>query len=135
MLNTKAIAPTPLPFAAGVLIALASSSALPQAAKAADKPVPMASDADARTIASDAYLQMYQMYPLPVSAYDLDRQRNKAANGSIEIAIEKDSPGPELESNWRPAPDGGFSLTLWLYAPKPEAVDGRWKPAYPNRQT
>ena len=42
-------------------------------------------------------------------------------------------PGPELESNWLPSPERGFSLTLRLFAPKAEAVDGRWKPAYPNR--
>jgi hypothetical protein len=74
----------------------------------------------------------------PVNRYVIDSRMaglKKAANGSIEIAIQKDSPGPELESNWLPSPDGSFSLTLRLYAPKPEAVDGRWKPAYPNRQT
>jgi len=57
----------------------------------------------------------------------------KNADGSLEIAIQRDTPGPELESNWLPTPDAGFSLTLRLFAPKAEAVDGRWKPAYPNR--
>lgn len=56
-----------------------------------------------------------------------------AADASIDIFIQRDSPGPELESNWLPAPDGGFSLTLRLYGPKAEAVDGRWRSLLPDR--
>ena len=76
-----------------------------QGARAADKPVPVASAADAKNIAADAYLQTF---PLLQTAR-------------------------ELESNWLPSPDAGFSLTLRLYAPKQAAIDGSWKPAYPNR--
>ena len=72
----------------------------------------------------------------PVNRYVIDSRMTglkKNADGSLEIAIQRDTPGPELESNWLPTPDTGFSLTLRLFAPKAEAVDGRWKPAYPNR--
>lgn len=72
----------------------------------------------------------------PVNRYVIDSRMTglkKNADGSIEIAIQRESPGPELESNWLPSPNTGFSLTLRLFAPKPEAIDGRWKPAYPNR--
>jgi len=56
-----------------------------------------------------------------------------AADGSIDLLIQRESPGGDLESNWLPAPDGGFSLTLRLYGPKPEAVDGRWRAPLPDR--
>ena len=72
----------------------------------------------------------------PVNRYVIDSRMpglKKNADGSLEIAIQHDSPEPELESNWLPSPDAGFSLTLRLYAPKQAAVDGTWKPAYPNR--
>ena len=73
----------------------------------------------------------------PVNRYVIDSRMTglkKKADGSIEIAIQRETPGPELESNWLPSPDTtGFSLTLRLFAPKAEAVNGRWKPAYPNR--
>ena len=72
----------------------------------------------------------------PVNRYVIDSRMaglKKNADGSVEIAIQRETPGPELESNWLPSGDTGFSLTLRLFAPKAEAVDGRWKPAYPNR--
>jgi hypothetical protein len=72
----------------------------------------------------------------PLDRYVIDsRQADlaRAADGAIEITIARDDPGGALTTNWLPAPDAGFSLTLRLYAPKAEAVDGRWKPAYPNR--
>jgi len=72
----------------------------------------------------------------PVNRYVIDSRMTglkKNADGSIEIAIQRESPGQELESNWLPSPNTGFSLTLRLFAPKAEAVDGRWKSAYPNR--
>lgn len=37
--------------------------------------------------------------------------------------------GRDKESNWLPAPKSGkLGLTLRLYAPKPQALDGRWDP-------
>lgn len=50
------------------------------------------------------------------------------ADGSLDIAVQHDSPGAERESNWLPAPAGGFSLCMRLYAPRPEALDGGWTP-------
>lgn len=32
----------------------------------------------------------------------------------------------DRESNWLPAPDGPLPLAMRLYAPAPEALDGRW---------
>jgi hypothetical protein len=50
------------------------------------------------------------------------------ADGSLDIYFEHDSPGKDKESNWLPAPTGDFNLTMRLYAPKTEVVDGRWVP-------
>lgn len=72
----------------------------------------------------------------PINRYVIDSRMpglKSNPDGSLEIAIQRESPGPELESNWLPSPDAGFSLTLRLYAPKQAAIDGTWKPAYPNR--
>ncbi len=48
-------------------------------------------------------------------------------DGSLDIYLQKDSPGKALESNWLPAPEGDFNLTNRIYWPKPEALDGTWK--------
>jgi hypothetical protein len=49
-------------------------------------------------------------------------------NGSLELYIQHESPGPDKQSNWLPAPEGAFNLTMRLYAPKPEALIGKWNP-------
>jgi hypothetical protein len=46
-------------------------------------------------------------------------------DGSLDIYIQHASPGPGRESNWLPAPLG---ITMRIYAPRPEALDGRWNP-------
>ncbi len=48
-------------------------------------------------------------------------------DGSLTLYIQKDSPGPELEANWLPAPDGPFYAILRLYGPEEAALDGEWK--------
>ncbi|MEO6169203.1 MAG: DUF1254 domain-containing protein [Chitinophagales bacterium] len=52
----------------------------------------------------------------------------KNGDGSIDIFIQKDNPGKEKESNWLPAPDGPFNLTLRIYWPKEEVLNGSWIP-------
>jgi hypothetical protein len=49
-------------------------------------------------------------------------------DGTLEILIQAQDPGPERRSNWLPAPAGAFNLIMRLYYPKPAALDGTWRP-------
>ncbi|XZE52882.1 DUF1254 domain-containing protein [Planctomycetaceae bacterium SH139] len=52
----------------------------------------------------------------------------KEEDGSLVLHIGKESPGPDLESNWLPAPDGPFYMVMRLYGPKKAAREGEWSP-------
>lgn len=66
----------------------------------------------------------------PINRFAIgDRDRLQFnADGSLDILIQHDSPGPGKESNWLPAPKGPLGVTLRLYAPKTAALDGHWAP-------
>ena len=49
-------------------------------------------------------------------------------DGSLDIYFQNESPGKDKEANWLPAPKGAFNLTMRLYAPKSEALTGKWSP-------
>jgi hypothetical protein len=54
-------------------------------------------------------------------------------DGSMDLYIQKESPGAQKEANWLPAPDGEFILMMRLYWPKDEALNGAWVPPTTRR--
>ena len=53
------------------------------------------------------------------------------ADGSVDLYIQKDSPGADKEANWLPAPAGKFILMMRMYWPDespPSIIDGTWSP-------
>jgi hypothetical protein len=58
-----------------------------------------------------------------------DRSRGlvRDADGALTLRLQHASPGPSLEPNWLPAPEGRFYLCLRAYQPRPELLDGRWR--------
>ncbi len=67
----------------------------------------------------------------PINRYSISaRQPLKAnADGTVDLLIQKESPGPDLESNWLPAPAGKFILMMRNYWPDesdPTILDGSW---------
>jgi hypothetical protein len=66
----------------------------------------------------------------PIDRYSIgDRSAGlkQGPDGSLEIHIQHDNPGPELESNWLPAPKGPFYFVARFYGPKQSLVDGSWE--------
>jgi hypothetical protein len=50
-------------------------------------------------------------------------------DGSLDLYLQNENPGSDKESNWLPSPPRGtLGVTMRLYAPKPQALDGRWNP-------
>jgi len=79
------------------------------------------------------YDEGYFFIPNKLNRYTLS-ERNKLkknADGSIDLYLQKDNPGPDKESNWLPAPNAGFIPMFRLYWPKenpPSVLDGSWWP-------
>jgi len=64
----------------------------------------------------------------PIHRYTIgDRDELKYnPDGSLDIFIQRDRPA-QRESNWLPAGEGAFSLTMRLYMPKASFMNGQWK--------
>jgi len=78
---------------------------------------------------------MYQLPDVKLVASDFRRyslgQNNRLKmnpNGSLTIYLQPTSPGPDKESNWLPSGKGNYQVTLKLYWPKNEVLEGRWFP-------
>jgi hypothetical protein len=67
----------------------------------------------------------------PIDRYAIGDRDKLSFNpdGSLDLYIQRDSPGPDTESNWLPTPaSGNFTMNLRLYWPKWEVLDGTWVP-------
>jgi hypothetical protein len=47
-------------------------------------------------------------------------------DGSITIYMQRESPGPDKESNWLPTPAGKFRPVMRSYQPGPALLDGSY---------
>ena len=77
------------------------------------------------------YDETYFFVANPINRYSISARQNLKENpdGSVDLLIQHDSPGPDKEANWLPAPAGKFVLMLRLYWPNPKApsiLDGSW---------
>ena len=52
------------------------------------------------------------------------------SDGSLDLYFQNDSPGADKEANWLPAPKGPYGLTMRIYAPKADALTGKWNPPH-----
>jgi hypothetical protein len=69
----------------------------------------------------------------PINRYNLSQRNTFVTNpdGSLDLYLQAESPGPDKEANWLPAPKGKFIPMLRLYWPTetaPSILDGSWKP-------
>ena len=69
----------------------------------------------------------------PINRYSVSARQNLKLNrdGSVDLYIQKDSPGADKEANWLPAPSGKFILMLRMYWPSeksPSIINGSWEP-------
>lgn len=79
------------------------------------------------------YDEGYFFVDNPLNRYTLSQRNAFVTNpdGSVDLYLQHDNPGPQKEANWLPAPAGKFNLMLRLYWPKetpPSIIDGTWKP-------
>jgi hypothetical protein len=67
----------------------------------------------------------------PINRYSISLRQNLKRNddGSVDLYVQQESPGPDKASNWLPAPAGRFILMMRLYWPRepdPSILDGTW---------
>lgn len=68
----------------------------------------------------------------PINRYKLGSYPKGAMrfdpDGSLTLYIQRESPGPDKESNWLPAPESDFYLILRTYLPGPKLLAQEWVP-------
>ena len=76
------------------------------------------------------YDKEYFLAPNAINRYSLSSRDKFQQNpdGSMDLYIQKGSPGADKQANWLPTPDGEFILMMRLYWPKDEALNGAWVP-------
>ena len=77
------------------------------------------------------YDQKHFFAPNEIKRYSTGT-KNKAlrfnSDGSLTIYIQNKRPAAEKASNWLPAPEGEFVMTIRAYGPKEELIKGDWSP-------
>jgi len=78
------------------------------------------------------YDERFFFVPNHLNRYSISPRQDLKTNpdGSVDLYIQKHSPGAEKETNWLPAPAGKFKLMLRMYWPNPDdptILDGSWK--------
>ena len=72
----------------------------------------------------------YYLVANPIDRYSIgDRTPGVAYNddGSLDLYLQHDSPGPDKESNWLPTPSGDFRPLVRMYQPGAEVLDGSYE--------
>ncbi|MDC7786343.1 DUF1254 domain-containing protein [Rhodoplanes sp. TEM] len=77
------------------------------------------------------YDDKYFFVANPINRYSMSMRTNPRLepDGSLIVYVQAESPGPDKEANWLPAPKGKFYLMLRLYWPDenaPSILDGSW---------
>ena len=77
------------------------------------------------------YNEKQRLAANPIDRFAIGDRDKLAFNpdGSLDLYIQRESPGRDKELNWLPAPaSGSFTMNLRLYSPKAEVLDGTWSP-------
>ena len=73
------------------------------------------------------YSPDHYLVPNAAARYTLrDANLKRNADGSIDVAIQHDAPAGD-QTNWLPAPEGPFVVTLRMYWPLPAGLDGTYR--------
>lgn len=77
------------------------------------------------------YDENYFFVANPINRYSISPRQDLKynADGSLDLFLQHESPGPDKESNWLPAPAGKFLLMLRMYWPNendPSIIDATW---------
>jgi len=66
----------------------------------------------------------------PLNRYVLNQysELNNNTDGSLDLYLQNQSPGPDKESNWLPAPPDSFKVVMRMYLPQPQVLNGTWQP-------
>jgi hypothetical protein len=80
------------------------------------------------------YDDQYFFVPNPLNRYTLSERNalKQNADGSVDLYLQTNSPGPDRESNWLPTPQSGKFIPMlrlyWAKETPPSILDGTWKP-------
>ena len=76
------------------------------------------------------YDSRHNLIANPIKRYSIgDRDKLKFnGDGSLDIYVQRTSPGPDRDANWLPSPAEDFNLVMRAYLPGVEMQEQRWTP-------